>query len=138
MRQPGEITKVQNGMMEVTFCRPEACAACNACEGGKKEHSIWVRGEGNVGEIAIVDMPDRMVVRASAIAYGMPLVCLLGGMALGHLVTGGGDVGTAVGALPGLAAGMVLLKVTEKHRRGREEWSPKVVDILEKSDPETP
>jgi len=137
MRQPGEITKVQNGMMEVTFCRPEACAACNACEGGKKEHSIWVRGEGNVGEIAIVDMPDRMVVRASAIAYGMPLVCLLGGMALGHFVTGGGDVGTAVGALLGLAAGMVLLKVTEKHRRGREEWSPKVVDILERSDPET-
>jgi len=130
MRQPGEITQVKGGMMQVTFCRPEACAACNACEGGKKEHSIWVRGEGRVGEIAVVDMPDRMVARASFVAYGMPLLTLLAGMIGGYLVTGGSDAGAGIGAAAGLAAGMTALAVTEKGRRGKEEWHPRLVDIL--------
>ena len=136
MRQPGEITQVKNGMLQVTFCRPEACAACNACEGGKKEHSIWVRGEGRIGEIAIVDMPEKMVAKASFLAYGMPLITLLAGMILGSILAGGQDLGTALGALTGLAAGMLILKATEKNRRGREEWTPQVVDILGKNVPE--
>ncbi|MBQ8072212.1 MAG: SoxR reducing system RseC family protein [Clostridia bacterium] len=132
MRQPGEITEIRGGMMEVTFCRPEACAACNACEGGKREHKIWIRGEGRVGDIAIVDMPDRMVVRASVIAYGLPLAGLLGGMILGHLLSGGADAWTMAGAAIGLGASLIALKGTEKRRAGRAEWSPRVVDILEK------
>ena len=133
MRQPGEITQVQPGRIQVTFCRPEACAACGACEGGKKEHSVWVQGEGRVGDIAVVEMPDRVVARASAMAYGLPLLCLLAGLILGSIVTGGKDAGTAVGALAGLGAGMLLLKITEKHRTNRAEWTPRVVEILEKS-----
>lgn len=134
MRQPGEITQVKNGMTQITFCRPEACAACNACEGGKKEHVIWVRGtEGNVGDIAIVDMPDTIVARASFIAYGLPLITLLLGMILGNVLAEGQDLGTALGAIIGLAAGMLLLKLTEKRRIGRDEWTPKIVDVLEKS-----
>ena len=136
MRQPGEITQVRDGMMQVTFCRPEACAACNACEGGKKEHSIWVKGEGQVGGIAIVDMPDRMVAKASFVAYGLPLLLLLAGMIAGNLISGGTDAGTALGAAVGLAAGMLLLWITEKGRKNREEWQPQVVQILEKNEEE--
>ena len=133
MRQPGEITEIRGGMMEVTFCRPEACAACNACcEGGKREHRIWIQGEGRVGDIAIVDMPDRMVVRASVIAYGLPLAGLLGGMILGHLLPGGAHAWTMAGAAIGLGASLIALKGTEKRRAGRAEWSPRVVDILGK------
>ena len=136
MRQPGEITQAGNGMMQITFCRPEACAACNACEGGKKEHHIWVRGEGRVGDIALVEMPDSMVAKASFLAYGMPLATLLAGMVAGYLATGGGDGGAAVGALAGLAAGLLALKGTEKKRAGRPEWSPRVVDILPRNEGE--
>ena len=134
MRQPGEITEVKNGMMEITFCRPEACAACNACEGGKKEHKIWVRGEGRVGDIALVDMPDRMVVKASAIAYGLPLVGLVGGMLLGNTLSGGQDAWSLAGAGIGLGLSLLALKITEGKRRGREDWTPRVVDILEKGE----
>ena len=135
MRQPGEITEIKNGMTEITFCRPEACAACNACEGGKKEHRIMVKGTaGHVGDIAIVDMPDRMVVRASAIAYGLPLVGLLAGMILGNVFSGGRDGFTLLGAAVGLGASLLLLKGTEKNRANRAEWTPRVVDILERNE----
>ena len=138
MRQPGEITGCRNGMLEVTFCRPEACAACKACEGGKREHKIWVRGEGRVGDIAIVDMPDGMVVRASFIAYGLPLAGLLLGMILGNVLSGGKDLFTMIGAGTGLVISLGFLKGTEKLRAGKEEWNPRLVDILEKGMPADP
>ncbi len=125
-------------MIRVTFCRPEACAACKACEGGKREHSVWVRGEGRVGEIAVVEMPDAVVAKASALAYGLPLAAMLAGMAAGSLLTGGGNTGTAVGALAGLALGLAGLKMTEKRRSGRAEWTPRVVEILERKTEGTP
>ena len=132
MRQPGEVTDVKNGMLEVTFCRPEACASCGACEGGKREHKILVRGEGKVGDIAVVEMPDRIVARASLIAYGVPLAGLLGGMILGNALSGGKEAAAMIGAALGLAAGTAALKGTEKRRAAREEWNPRLVEILEK------
>ena len=138
MRQPGEITESKNGMLEVTFCRPEACAACNACEGGKKEHKIWVRGEGRVGDIAIVDMPERMVVKASFVAYGLPLAGLLLGMVIGNTLSGGNDLFTLIGAGTGLIISLAVLRGTEKLRAGKEEWNPRLVDVLEKGMPMDP
>lgn len=134
MRQPGEITDRKKDMMEITFCRPEACAACNACEGGKREHKIWIRGEGRIGDIAVVDMPDKMVIKASAIAYGLPLVGLLGGMILGNALAGGQDAWILGGGAIGLAVSLLVLKMTEKKRADREEWSPRLVQVLEKGE----
>ena len=134
MRQPGEITKVAGDMMQITFCRPEACAACNACEGGKKEHTLWVRGTGRVGEIAIVEMPERMIAKASFLAYGLPLLTMLAGMILGNLAGGGTDAAAAAGAAIGLATGALVLALTENNRRGRAEWSPRLVSVIARNE----
>ena len=138
MRQPGEITQVRDGMIQVTFCRPDACAKCNVCEGGKREHSIWVRGAGRVGDIAVVEMPNGMVFRASLLAYGIPLAGLIAGLMLGLLVSGWNETVGAIGAAFGLALGFLILRITERNRTGRDEWTPKVVDILEREDGEKP
>ncbi len=130
MTQPGVITEVKNGMMEITFCRKEACAACNACEGGKREHKIRVRGSGRVGDIALVEMPDQIIVRASAMAYGVPLVGMVAGLLLGSAVSQENIWGPLMGALLGLGAGLTILKLTEKKRSSHPDWNPRVVEIL--------
>ena len=132
MTRPGEVTEVKNGMMRVTFCRPEACEACGACEGGKHETSIWVRGNAQVGDIAVVDMPDRTVLKASLTAYGLPLAGLLAGLIIGMAVMPGNETAGAVGAIVGLAASFAGLKATEKNRAGKPSWTPRVIDILDK------
>ena len=129
MRRPGEVTDVRNGMLQVTFCRPDACQSCGACEGGKKQTTIWVKGEAKVGDIAVVDMPDKTVIRASLIAYGLPLILLLLGLIAGNAVTPGNDLGGVAGAMIGLAASLVLLKATEKYRAGKPGWNPEVIEI---------
>ena len=133
MRQQGEITDKKNGMLEITFCRLEACAACNACEGGKREHKIWIKGNGRVGDIAIVDMPDQMIVKASAVAYGLPLAGLMAGMLIASAITGENTWGMVIGAALGLGISMAILKMTEKNRSTKPEWNPRVVDIMERS-----
>ncbi len=132
MTRPGEVTEVRNGMMRITFCRPEACAKCGACEGGKKEHHLWVQGSAQIGDIAVVDMPEKMIVGASLIAYGLPLVGLVVGMILGNVLAGGKDAGTIIGAAIGLALSLAALKMTEKNRRGKPEWTPRVVNVFPK------
>ncbi len=130
MRRPGEVTEVRNGMLQVTFCRPDACASCGACEGGKKQTVIWVRGEAKIGDIAVVDMPDKTVIRASLMAYGLPLILLLAGLIAGSTATQGNEIGGVIGAAAGLAISMILLKATEKNRSGKPGWSPEIIEIL--------
>ena len=133
MRRPGEVTEVRNGMMQVTFCRPDACQSCGACEGGKKQTVIWVQGEARVGDIAVVDLPDKTVVKASLIAYGLPLVFLLVGLILGGLMTPDSEIGSVAGAVIGLGASLIVLKATEKKRKTSPGWNPEVIEILPKN-----
>ena len=86
MERTGTITAVSGDTLEVTFCRPGDCEKCHACIGGEKKHVLLVKGEGHVGDVAVVSLPEQTVVKASALAYLLPLAGLFIGMLLGALV----------------------------------------------------
>lgn len=131
MIRAGQISESKNGRLRVTFCRPEACAKCGACEGNKKQTDIWVNGEGKVGDIAMVDLPDKTVVLASLTAYGLPLVLLLAGLIIGHLISPQSDIASVIGAIIGLCVSLIFLKITEKARSKSEDWNPRIIEITE-------
>lgn len=133
MIRPGEVTAVKNGLLQITFCRPDACASCGACEGGKKETVLWLKGMAEIGDIAIIDLPEKTVLTASAIAYGIPLLGLLCGMIIGNVLFQGKDAALIGGAAAGILAGFVILKITEKQRSSNPEWSPKIIEIKRKN-----
>ena len=72
MERTGTITAVSGDTLEVTFCRPGDCEKCHACIGGEKKHVLLVKGEGHVGDAAVVSLPEQTVVKASALAYLLP------------------------------------------------------------------
>mgnify|MGYP000889669680 CR=1 FL=1 len=76
MERTGTITAVSGDTLEVTFCRPGDCEKCHACIGGEKKHVLLVKGEGHVGDVAVVSLPEQTVVKASALAYLLPLAGL--------------------------------------------------------------
>lgn len=133
MIRPGEVTAVKNGLLQITFCRPDACASCGACEGGKKETVLWLKGMAEIGDIAIIDLPEKTVLTASAIAYGIPLLGLLCGMIIGNVLFQGKDAALIGGAAAGILAGFVILKITEKQRSSNPDWSPKIIEIKRKN-----
>ena len=110
MERTGTITAVSGDTLEVTFCRPGDCEKCHACIGGEKKHVLLVKGEGHVGDAAVVSLPEQTIVKASALAYLLPLAGLFIGMLLGALVAPQSETaGSAIGGVIGLADKPVLV-----------------------------
>lgn len=130
MTRTGDVVKVRPGMVRVAFCRPEACAKCGACEGGKKETVLWLKGSAQVGDLAVVDIPDRIVINASVIAYLLPLLLFLAGLFCGHLFFPDSEIAEILCAFGGalLAVGLIIL--TEKKRRSDPKWTPVIKEII--------
>ena len=133
MERVGEVTAVHGDMLDVTFCRPTDCEKCHACIGGAKQTTISVKGKANLGDYAVVEMPERVVLKASAIAYVLPLAMLLIGMVIGtYAFPDAKDIAGLLGALIGLALALLGLALTEKKRRQNPKWQPVLKEIVPK------
>ena len=129
MERTGTITAVSGDTLEVTFCRPGDCEKCHACIGGEKKHVLLVKGEGHVGDVAVVSLPEQTVVKASALAYLLPLAGLFVGMLLGALIAPQSETaGSAIGGVIGLAT------ATEKKRNQSGEYAPKLLRVISAAD----
>ena len=130
MLRTGKVVAAIGGELEVCFERPEACAHCGACSGQKEKTLVKLPGSVPVGRWIEVDMPETQVLKASVLAYVLPLVMLLGGLALGSLLFSQEALWAVTGILcMGLA--WLILRLIEKKMRRRNIWQPKVVAIHE-------
>ena len=131
MERLGEVTKVDGKWLEITFCRPSDCDKCHACIGGSKTAVLRLEGKANVGDKALVEMPDSVVTQASLLAYMPPLFGLLIGMIAGdQLIPLENSLGGVIGAVVGLALPLGWLFLTEKKRRQDPKWTPHIIRII--------
>ena len=131
MDRLGEVTKVDGKWLEITFCRPSDCDKCHACMGGNKTTTLRLQGTANVGDSALVSIPDSTVTLASLMAYGIPLAGLLIGMFLGEkLIPLDNSLGSLIGAATGLALALSYIVISEKKRRSDPRWSPQIKRII--------
>lgn len=137
MERIGEVTAVHGEYIEVTFCRPTDCEKCQACHGGQKQTKLLVKGQAEIGDAAVVEMPVGMVMRASALAYALPLAGLMIGMFAGQAVyPAGGDLSALVGGAVGLGLAALAVKLTEGKRRGNAQWQPVLKEVIRKKEGE--
>ena len=114
-----EATVVREGdRLVAEIVRTDACGQCHACEFGRKEklHYPLPAGEYAEGDVIQLEVSDRAVSRASLLAYGLPLACLVAGLLLGWQLFNE-EWAQALCAIALLAAGCAYLAVTEKRRR---------------------
>ena len=130
MDRLGEVTRVDGKWLEITFCRPSDCDKCHACMGGNKTTTLRLEGKANVGDQALVSMPDSTITQASLIAYGIPLAGLLIGMFAGDAIYPANSLGAIIGAAVGLGLPLALLMATERSRRNHPRWSPQIKKII--------
>ena len=131
MERVGEVTAVYGELLEVTFCRPADCGKCHACSGNRAQMQVLLKGEASIGDAAVVDMPAETVMKASLMAYVLPLAGLLGGAAVGG-VCFGGDLAAAITAILGLGVSLAVVGLTEKKRRSDPAWQPVLKQVLPK------
>ncbi len=124
MEKVGEITAVRGDQLEISFCRPQDCGHCHACEGGQQATVIRIEGQGRVGDYASVRLPGSTVFKASLLAYALPVGGLFVGMLIGRLLRPEQPMVSAVGGLAGLGISLLAVVLTEKARARSEKWQP--------------
>lgn len=131
MERIGEVTAVDGKWLEITFCRPSDCDKCHACMGGDKTMTLRLEGKAQVGDKALVSMPDSTITHGALLAYALPLAGMLIGMLAGDsLLPLEGALGAIIGAAIGLGLPLVYLLATEKKRRQDPKWTPQLKRIL--------
>ncbi len=117
MKQQGRVVAVEQHKIWVDVSRQSACGSCAAKSGCgtslietalPSRHSIVVIKQTDhtfiIGDSVDVSMPNDKIFTASAMIYGLPLLLLLLGAAIGHniYVT---ELASIVGAIVGLFIG---------------------------------
>lgn len=141
MRVEAVVTRVEGPLAWVKVtAEGEGCGRChepggcrtgmlNEVLGGRcREYAVANELAAVTGARVAVEVPDGLPLRAAGWAYGLPLLALLGGAALGSLLTAG-DLGSVVGAAGGL---LLAWLVVGRHGRqaARSAWKPRLVEIL--------
>jgi positive regulator of sigma E activity len=117
------------GIATIGYSRPDACEKCGACGAQSHQGSITLKVECRPGDWVRVELPQERFLQATAFAYVLPLIGLLGGLALGFLGGGGADGPTLLGGCAGLGISLLLLWLNEKRIQGRPEWTPRVTQV---------
>ena len=135
MLRTGRVVSAKDGILEVCFERPEMCAHCGGCAWQPQESLVKIPGDAPVGRRIDVDMPEGQVLRASLLAYVIPLAMLLLGLWVGSLLF----EKEALWALCGIGCMLLswfALRAVDRAVRSRAGWSPRIVRVHEEE--ETP
>lgn len=126
MLRTGKVISQGTGEILVSFERPEACAHCGACAGQKEETQVTIPGSAPVGRWVDVEMPDAQVLKASVLAYVIPLVMLLCGLGLGSLIFES-EALWAVCGIALMAASWFVLRWIDGRMKRQPRWQPKIL-----------
>ncbi len=113
MSVEGVVVAARQGHVDVEFAAP---VGCRSCEGT----CMWRRLPGvsrtsfstslplKCGDSVSLSLPDRFLLAAAALVYGLPLLALLAGALLG-VSASGSDLGAVIGAVAAVAAAGLLV-----------------------------
>jgi positive regulator of sigma E activity len=130
MIRTGRVVQAENGKLKVCFDRPEMCEKCGACTGHAHKELVELEGTVAAGAQVDVEMPDARIVKASALAYAIPLLGLMAGVFLGQTIFQT-DTAAAVGGLIGLGLAWGGLHLADKRLGRRAAWKPRIIAVHE-------
>ncbi|WP_432665381.1 SoxR reducing system RseC family protein [Wukongibacter baidiensis] len=115
MRREGRVIATDKGNATVLLMKHSACGDCGACHIGEENMNMKIEAlnsaSAGIGDKVMVDMGTPNVLTAAFIAYGIPLIMLIIGIA------GGNSILTLLGVTKGielysLFIGAILLALT--------------------------
>jgi len=117
LRQQGEIIKLENNRAWVKLADPgSACGNCKGCiQLTSKQHKdnevlkMDMNITAEVGDMVIIEYPDKVLLQAILVLYGIPFFGLFLGYFITHWITGN-DAASGLGAVLGLVTFAILTR----------------------------
>ena len=138
MNEFGEIIEIKNSYAVVKVKRSSACGDCCACAKGTSPDDMILTVSnplnGEVGDQVELELASGQVLKASAIAYVIPLLALILGVVTGYIL---GDRFGFNLELSASLLGLVFtflsffgIRVMEPQFRKGHQFSPQVTQII--------
>lgn len=131
MKQQGTVIKTDGRRATVRFVKSGACGNCNACfRFGGNEADIEMANPLNAkeGQRVYIEMHARSVLKASIVVYGIPIICLIAGVAAGSLIS---EVYGAIGGVLLCAGSYFILRGLEPKFAKMNEFKPRMTGFVE-------
>lgn len=125
MAEIGEIVEINNSMAIAKLTRVEACSKCKACTVGMTEQEMLLTGKGNdlkIGDMVEITLSTNKMLTAVYVLYGIPLLAMLGGFALGVILKMPEIAVFFVGIIA-LFISYFLIKLFDKNRN-KDDYMP--------------
>lgn len=141
MKEIGKVTQIDEGDATIIIQRSSSCASCNACSMGKNQNEMILKVSNELGatpgDWVELDLESISILKASAIAYIIPLIALLLGVAGGYGLAGKFSLNPEfLGALGGIlltALSFLGIKLMEPILNKKGDYSPKMISIINTS-----
>lgn len=146
--ETGRVVAVDDDGVWVETIRKTTCGSCAAQKGcghgllnkisdGRRSLIRALPGRISASDCQVDDevqisIPEDVILRGSLVVYILPLLTMLTGAAAGaNLVTASADLGSALGALAGIAVGFALVRLHAHRHRDDHSLQPTLVEILQ-------
>ncbi len=129
MQQTGKVLEIEGEYALVQFQRTKACGNCNACMSlGDGMAAVKIKNTLNAhpGDHVHIQLHANSFLKATAIAYGVPLLALLIGVILGALIS---DVAAICMGLGFALLAFLLLRLLETRFSRMQEFKPRMITI---------
>ncbi len=137
MVRTGRVVDKKHGKPMVCFERASACARCGMCAGSRKKSVVAVYGDAEIGDTVEVAMPDAQVVKASVLAYAIPLGGLIGGLFLGNALFNGDEASMLATGLLLMGVCFLALKLLDERLSRKLKWRPQITAVLPPDEEQT-
>ncbi|MCL2397902.1 MAG: SoxR reducing system RseC family protein [Defluviitaleaceae bacterium] len=129
MGEVGKVIKLEGNTAVVVHQRSAACATCKMCARGESDNEMIMRAENlcgaDVGDFVEIELKEGALMKAVGIAYGIPLVAMIAGFAMGYAIAGETAAFVAGIILMGLT--YLVIRMMEKNRKATGGYTPVAV-----------
>ncbi len=146
--ETGRVVAVESDAVWVETIRKTTCGSCAVQKGcghgllnriseGRRSLIRALPGgispqDCRVDDEVSISIPEEVILRGSMVVYILPLLLMLAGAALGStMLSANVDLGSALGAVIGIAAGFALVRLHAHRHRDDKNLQPTLVKALQ-------
>jgi sigma-E factor negative regulatory protein RseC len=146
LTETGRVVAVEPGTLWVETIRQSVCGSCAAQKGcghgllnqigdGHRNYlqlssRRFSRDQFQIDDRVTIGVPERLMLRGSAVLYLLPLACmLLASLAMPTLLPAISELASIGGAVGGFAVGLLLVRWHARYHQDNPDFQPRLLGL---------